>query len=183
MVDRPFVVRRQDPLPVLLGMKVAVLEHGHEEVPLEPARPRPPDAEIAIAPCLEREEKHDEDADQQKRQWRGVGRGIGDRERHAERDHRPVRRGVEPCAPDCRPVDFTPVEMRESSDFCGGELGRLLRDAFFRHDRSSPGGTVPPLFAWRHEAPRNAPGQGLSRRAQSAVAGQLLAAKAASPAG
>ena len=42
----------------------AFAEHRHVEMFLQPARPRPPHAEIAIAPGFQRQRQDDQDADQ-----------------------------------------------------------------------------------------------------------------------
>ena len=101
----------------LQNEQIAIPQHGGDKVQLDPAATGAPDVEIAIAPRFQHQEKDDQDPDQHQRQGRGLWRGIGDRQRHPQRHHRPVGGGVQPRAPDGRTIDLGPVKMRKHPQF------------------------------------------------------------------
>src|SRR5262249_60517168 len=123
------IVGREHRLPVVAGRNALAAQHGRVEMGLDPARPRTPHIEVAIAPRFEAEERENEDADEHQRQGRGILARECNRKGDPECDDRPVGGVVETRPPDRAAVDFTAIEMRERPDLGRAEdlhLGLVL---------------------------------------------------------
>ena len=114
--------RRQDQifadqfLPFALQEVPVFHDHGDEEMRLEHAHPRAKSVVEPVTPRLDPEHDPDDREIEKENEMRNAGVGKSDRDDGRAARDRPVRRRVEPGAPDHDAAEFAAVKMRHRID-------------------------------------------------------------------